>query len=137
MMKYSDEVVNNICESIKIGHTQKDAAMLAGLSETTFYRWLSKKEEENPLSKKERREFRESLKRSHKPYKDNLLKVLHGAVTAKKDARTTLEILARRFPAEWGEKLKLEVAIDPQKEIKKMDERIKGRWQNQEDSTKS
>ena len=38
-MKYNDTIIKKICESIEVGHTQKDAAYLAGLSERQFYDW--------------------------------------------------------------------------------------------------
>lgn len=124
-MKYDEKIVEEICKSIEVGHTQKDAAELAGVDESTFYEW-----------KKTKSKFSKSLRRAQKRYKDKLLKLLHGAATAKQDARTALEILARRYPDEWGERLKLEHTINPQEEIRKMDERIKGRWQKKGDSTK-
>lgn len=123
-MKYSEEIVKEICKSIELGHTQKDAAGLAGISEDTFYAW-----------KKEKPEFSESLRRAHERYKDKLLKLLHGAATAKQDARTALEILARRYPGEWGEKLKLEVSINPQEEMKKIDDKLKEQWPEKKDTT--
>lgn len=113
-MKYSEEIIAEICKYIENGHTQKDAASLVGIGEKTFYRW-----------KKEKRQFRQSLRLAHTRFKDKLLKVLLGSIAIKKDARTALEILARQYPDEWGEKLKLETTINPQEEIKKLIKRVK------------
>ena len=135
MSKYNEEIVNEICESIKNGHTQKDAAALAGVTEETFYKWKREKLADGAPNPEYHPEFSESLRRAHKKYKDMLLKLLHGAAATKKDARTALEILARKYPAEWGEKLKLEISIDPQEEMKKVDERIKKQWPETGDST--
>jgi transposase len=137
MTKYSKEIVKEICDSIEIGHTQKDAASLAGVTEETFYKWKRMKLADGTVNPEYHPEFPELLRQAHKRYKDKLLKLLHGAVAKKQDSRTTLEILARRYPAEWGEKLKLEVSIDPQDEIKKIDERIKKQWPETGDSTNS
>lgn len=136
MAKYNPEIVKEICDSIEVGHTQKDAAVLAGVSEAQFYAWKKKKLADGTSNPEYHPEFPESLRLAHRHYKDKLLKLLHGAATAKQDARTALEILARRYPDEWGERLKLEHTINPQEEIRKMDERIKGRWQKKGDSTK-
>lgn len=52
-MKYTPEVVEAICVSIRDGCTQKDAALAAGISEETFYEWIKSKPE-----------FSESLKKA-------------------------------------------------------------------------
>jgi len=133
MAKYNEEIVKEICESIEVGHTQKDAAVLAGISERVFYNWRNG----IGIDKEQKLHLLQSLRLAHRHYKDKLLKLLHGAATAKQDARTALEILARRYPDEWGERLKIETTINPQEEMRKIDERIKSQWPEIEDSTKS
>ena len=114
MAKYNAQIVKEICGYIEMGHTQKDAAALAGITEDTFYRWM-----------KEKSEFSESVERAKRVYKDKLLKVLHISITQKQDARTALEILARRYPDEWGERLKLQHSFDPHQKVKEIFERIR------------
>ena len=40
MSKYTPEIVKEICKYISEGLTQKDAAILADISDDTFHRWL-------------------------------------------------------------------------------------------------
>jgi hypothetical protein len=60
--KLTPEIVDKICLAIRIGNHAKVAAALAGIGETTYYKWLEKADE--PNAKKEYREFRESIERA-------------------------------------------------------------------------
>lgn len=60
--KLTPEVVDKICIAIRAGNYAKIAAAMAGVAETTYYRWLEMAEE--PNAKKEYREFRESINRA-------------------------------------------------------------------------
>lgn len=60
--KLSKEVTDKICLAIRLGNYSKVAAAMAGVSETTYYKWL--KLSEKPNAKKEFREFRESIERA-------------------------------------------------------------------------
>jgi transposase len=44
-MKYSKEIVQEICKYIEEGSNYEDAAALAGIGESTFYEWKQKKPE--------------------------------------------------------------------------------------------
>lgn len=116
-MKYSKKLTKEICDHIVDGHTQKGAAKCSNVSETQFYHWLKTKPK-----------FAEAVRHSLTTYKDKLLTLLHASAIAKKDARTALEMLARRFPEEWGEKLKIETTINPHEEYKKMMARVEKAW---------
>lgn len=78
-----------ICKSLKEGLTKKDAAIMAGIDESTLYRWLNddasfaSQTEENLL------EYKRSLIQS----------VNHSAL---KDGKFALKILERRWWNEWG-----------------------------------
>jgi hypothetical protein len=60
--KLTKEVTDKICLAIRAGNYAKVAAAMAGVGETTYYRWLELSEESN--AKKEYREFRESIERA-------------------------------------------------------------------------
>jgi hypothetical protein len=60
--KLTKEITERICLAIRAGNYAKVAAGMAGVSETTYYRWLELSEE--PNAKKEYREFRESIERA-------------------------------------------------------------------------
>jgi len=52
--KYSKEIVEEICDYIAKGSTQRDAALMSNIVEDTFYDWLNKKPE-----------FSEAIKKAH------------------------------------------------------------------------
>lgn len=60
--KLTQELTDRICLAIRAGNYSKIAAEMAGISETTFYRWMSEAEEDD--APKQLREFRESIKRA-------------------------------------------------------------------------
>jgi hypothetical protein len=60
--KLTKEVTEKICLAIRAGNYAKVAAAMAGVAETTYYRWLEMADE--PKSKKEFKEFRESVERA-------------------------------------------------------------------------
>lgn len=50
-MKYSKQNVEELCKYISNGLSQKDAATMAGIGETTFYEWLKKPEASEAIKK--------------------------------------------------------------------------------------
>lgn len=122
MGKYNEKTVNEICQFLEDGLPQKDAAVLSGISEKTFYRWMEKHDS-----------FDSKVEASITRYKEKLIKIVN--VHSVKDGKLALEILARRWPDEFGTKQKVELAFNPQEEMKKIDERIKERWPEIEDTT--
>ena len=44
--KLTDEVQENICNWLKLGYYQEDAAIMAGISPSTYYEWMKKGEQE-------------------------------------------------------------------------------------------
>lgn len=84
-----EKVKNKICEYLKQGMSKKDAAIMAGISEATFYRWMVDES------------FESRAEASILEYKHTL--VNNVTKCAEKDGRLALEVLKRRFPNEWGE----------------------------------
>jgi len=60
--KLTKEVTNRICLAIRAGNYAKVAAAMAGVSETTYYKWLDLSDK--PNAKKEYKEFRESIEQA-------------------------------------------------------------------------
>lgn len=60
--KLTQELTDRIVLAIRAGNYSKVAAEMAGIGETTFYRWLELGAKDD--AKKEYREFRESIKRA-------------------------------------------------------------------------
>lgn len=60
--KLTPEITDRICLAIRAGNYAKVAAAMAGIGETTYYKWLEMAEK--PNAKKEYREFRESVEQA-------------------------------------------------------------------------
>ena len=60
--KLTQDVTDKVCIAIRAGNYAKVAAAMAGVGETTYYKWLEMADE--PNAKKEYREFRESVERA-------------------------------------------------------------------------
>jgi transposase len=80
---------NMIYDYLRQGMSKKDAAIMSGISEATFYRWL---EDES---------FESRVEASILEYKHTLVKNVN--ISTEKDGRLALEVLKRRYPKEWGE----------------------------------
>ena len=105
MAKYNEETVAKVCKFLEEGSIQKDAAVLGGISEPTFYEWLHKYPE-----------FSERVKHAVSTYRNKLIKIVN--VNSIKNGRLALEVLSRRWPEDWAQLQKVEL-IDPEIEIKK------------------
>lgn len=44
-MKYTKEIINQICDELRLGQTREDACAYVGIHKDTFYDWLKKKSE--------------------------------------------------------------------------------------------
>lgn len=84
-----------ICGYLKEGMFKKDAAIMAGISEATFYRWIEEDES-----------FKSQVEASILEYKHTLIK--NVTTCAAKDGKLALEVLRRKFPKEWDCKRDLE-----------------------------
>lgn len=111
--KYNKETIKTLCKAVSEGMSQWDAAIMAGISRRTFGKW-----------KKASVHFQRKLREAEVGYKQKLIKIVN--VRSVEDGRLALEILARKWPREFGLVQKVEV-IDPQLEIKKMMKVIEGK----------
>lgn len=91
MAKYNSKIAKEICSNVASGLSQKDSAILSGISEDTFYTW-----------RKEKSEFSESLERAVIQYKESLVSKMNSFMF--KDGKLALEVLARKWPHEFGKR---------------------------------
>jgi transcriptional regulator with XRE-family HTH domain len=89
MAKYDPEIVKEICSHLEKGLSQKDSARFAGISESTLYEWMRAKSE-----------LSESIELALTKYRQKLVEAVN--VSAIKDGKFALEVLARRWPREYG-----------------------------------
>lgn len=114
-MKYCPEIIIEISDHIRQGRTQKDAAILSGISEAIFYEWLKDSSKV---------EFLECIKKAQSEFKKQLeIRVQKAADVTWQAAAWMLE---RRFKDDYalrteytgkdGQELKLTI-IHPDKDI--------------------
>lgn len=84
----NEVVCNNILESLRIGLNKKDSAVMAGIDESTFYRWI-----QSDAS------FASQVEANILVYKRSLIQNLN--IHAKKSGIINLRILEKRWPQEW------------------------------------
>lgn len=89
--KYTPECVNKILDAIRNGNYAYRAAALAGINQDTYYRWL-----------KMYPEFSEAVSLAESECQQAILNNIMQF--SKSDPDIGFRFLARRFPAEWGEK---------------------------------
>lgn len=107
-LKLTPETQDKICVAIRLGNDKKIAAALAGVSETTFYRWLEMAEA--PNAKKEYREFRESVERAEAEAEvSRVARITQAADNGTWQAASWW--LERKFPERWGRNDKIRQEI--------------------------
>jgi len=89
------KIKDDICAYLKDGMRKKDAALIAGISEKTFYRWIAEDDS-----------FDSRVELSILKYKRSLIVNLNTC--AEKNGMTGLKILEKRWPEEWGKNRKTE-----------------------------
>lgn len=98
MAKYSEELLNKICDLIKKGLSNKDAVICMGISESTFYQWQIEKPE-----------FSESLKKAEMERKLFLITKIFDA--SNKSWQAAAWYLERTCPDEFGRQEKIKDVI--------------------------
>lgn len=88
--KKQNTIKEVIYNHLREGMCKKDSAIMAGISEATFYRWVSEDDS-----------FDSRVEANILEYKHSLIKKVN--IAADKDGRLALEVLSRRFPREWGQ----------------------------------
>jgi len=97
------KIKDNILDLIEEGMWQRDSAILAGINERTFYRWLI-----DDVS------FASQVERAILKYKQKLIKVVNIGSIQKPDI--AVRVLEKRWPEEWDKPKKIEV-VDPDKQL--------------------
>jgi hypothetical protein len=106
-MKYSEELTNQICEHISKGATNKDAAIMSGIAESTFYKWM----EDNT-------EFSESIKKAASKRTTAILQTILKAAVDHKTWQAGAWYLERTDPEQFARKERgLEVKGDGKIEV--------------------
>ncbi len=106
--KYTPDTVDAICEAIRNGSTQHDAAVMAGVGKTVFYEWYSLKPE-----------FAEAVEKAHADFKQkNVTAIRAAGIRADKTGhlsgswQANAWLLERKYPEEFGQRMTLK--LDPE-----------------------
>jgi hypothetical protein len=110
--KYKD-ALDGIEKDIQNGVFEKDACILNGVSETTYFRW-----------KKEIPEFRERMDKAVLNYKKKIIQTVN--VNSVKSGKVALEVLRTRWPREWNIPKKVQLT-DPEGELERLMRIITGK----------
>src|SRR3990167_3935465 len=108
-----EEVKKAVVSELENGMTLKDAAIYCGISRATLLRWRHEDEA-----------FEAKIKKAKITYKRSLIRCVN--IRSIEDGRLALEMLARKWPDEYAEKRQVEFIIDPEKEIRRIIETIRG-----------
>lgn len=96
---YNEEIEQKVLDGVRQGLSSKDAALCAGISETSFFKWLKLGREGNPVYA----QFAERIEVARAEAKQRRIKIIYDAEP--EDPRLALEMLARMYPQEFGKKV--------------------------------
>ena len=104
MAKYSSEMTADICKWLRAGSSQRDSAVLAGISEDTFYTWI-----------KEKPEFSEAIKKAEQECKARNIAIIQKA--GEKSWQAAAWYLERKYHNEFALKNVTQLVGPDDKEI--------------------
>lgn len=111
--KLTPELQKQIIQYVKEGVSFHDACIALGIDESTFYKW-----KQRGLKSKSGIYF-EFVKGIHKAeHEAKVWRILTVAKGEKEDPRLALEMLARKYPKEFGRKDRHEITGEEGKPIK-------------------
>lgn len=99
--KYSAQLTRSICKLVEQGDAAEVAAGVRGVSRSTFYEWLERKPE-----------FRTAIARARDVFESRTRgKIMRGdgQGIGFGPAKAALEVLSRRVPARWSQRIKHEL----------------------------
>ena len=106
--KLTEKTLELLLKALRAGNDQKVACEVAGIGETTFYRWMEIAEQ--PNAKKEYREFRESVKQAIAGAEaDAVIRIQQAATNGRWQAAAWW--LERKHPDRWGRNDKIRAEI--------------------------
>lgn len=98
------DVLDRLVNALRAGAYREQAALHAGISVATFYRWMKEGEaaeaEEIPASESRAREIREAVQNAEASGELHLLAIIKEQ--APKSWQAAAWILERKYPNKWG-----------------------------------
>lgn len=93
-MKYGPQAIEEMCSHVMSGLSNRDAALLIGINEDTFYEWIKKPE------------VSEKLKRAQAKFKEEHLKIIiaNSKKMGPNNWQSSGWLLERKFKDEFGQR---------------------------------
>ena len=111
--KLSSKMIDKVCRYLSEGQTVRVACTLAGLGQSTYFRWLDiTKDPYNKLKK----EFRDRIKTALVDAEARMVLIVQ--VAAIKNWTAAAWYLERHNPADWGKKIQATITDDRKSPIK-------------------
>ena len=113
--KLNEQIIEEICDHIHQGTSLAKAANLAGVSESTFHRWMASgmKSEANSLTRVLYERVTEAIELSEY----ELLQYLHVSLEEDRNWKVATWLLERRFPEKYGKVNKTEISLQNKPEV--------------------
>lgn len=96
--KFTPELGNKIIEALRLGVPQSTAILYGGISEPTYYRWLTEGDKDD--APPNLREFRESVRAARAEAEVRSVAVIQNA--SRKTWQAAAWFLERGFPQHWA-----------------------------------
>ncbi len=96
--KFNPETAGKILEALRLGVPQSTAVTYAGISDTTYYRWLTEAEKDDAPT--ELREFRDAVRAARAEAEVRSVAVIQNA--SRKTWQAAAWFLERGFPKHWS-----------------------------------
>ncbi|MBM0201782.1 hypothetical protein JNW90_00760 [Micromonospora sp. STR1s_5] len=129
--KLTEETIGRLLAAIKAGATVRNAALYAGIGESTFHQWMAEAREESP--RQEFLEFAEQIERARAELQvdvlNSIMETIRGGFVTKQvtrygrdgepekeeqfappDGRLGLDLLSRIWPADFAKRSAMEVS---------------------------
>ena len=99
--KITEELIESVCNYIAGGSSFASSAWRAGISESTFYRWIEKGKQ--PDAEEIYRIFYERVKKACEFSHEEALQLVRSAANIDRNWRAAAWFLERRFPDLYGQ----------------------------------
>jgi len=104
--KLTDRTKEDIVKALRAGNSRRDSALYAGVSETTFYSWMARGREGEPLYA----EFLEAVEKAEAQ------SVVRNVAIIQRAAEETWQAAAwwleRKRPDDWGRRQRMDIGAD-------------------------
>ncbi len=119
--KLNKAMQEKLSAKITNGNTYKNACLLCGIGETTFYEWMAKGQQGQDEGKKNKyTEFAEIIKKAMAEAENRNLLIIQKVAQEEREWQAAAWFLERRNPEAWGRKQALHHTIEEKIDNKKL-----------------